>query len=216
MEIGLNLRTEFHDHQGGIKDADIHHNGRLFFTRSDEMLILYDLVSNRKIIGFYDSAGYDAASFDPCGLMLIYSSGDHLHYWDIAREREAMVVPGVLSEFRDRDVHAGLRLSADGNNEGNIEIRKLDADPDGPPECVLEGHKGYIEYVRFHPNGKILASGSADMTLRFWNLESRQEISSHKVHDDVVTAIAFTPDGSIAVTGDYSGILKVWDLKITD
>ncbi len=216
MQIRLNPRAEFKDHQSGVKDIKVHRDGKLFFARSDDMLVLYDLKENRKVRGFYDSAGYEAATFDAVNPLMIYMSDEKLHYWDLALWRETMVLPGELHEFRDRDAHAGVGLSADGTNEGNIELRRIDAEPSDPPQAVLEGHTNYIEYVQFHPAGKILASGSADMTLRFWDLEARKEISVHRVHDDFVTAIAFSPNGSVLVTGDYSGKLKVWDLTIND
>jgi len=215
MEIVLGLRTEFRDHQGGIREIAVSPDGKFFFARSDQMLILYDLMSGKKLRGFYDSAGYEGAMFERCCPTLVYQSGERVHYWDLDTWQERMVVPGEIHEMRDKSAHPGVGLVADGNNEGNIEVRKIEADPYDPPEFVLRGHGNYIEYVTFHPSGKILASGSADMTLRFWDIASRKEISSHRAHDDFVTAIAFSPDGSVVITGDYSGVLRLWDFKVT-
>jgi len=214
MAIVLNLRAQFRDHQGGIKEIEVHRDGKLFFARSDAMLILYDLIGGRKLRGFYDSAGYDGALFDPYGATMIYQSDGRLHYWDLEKWRERMVVPGEINEYRDKSAHPAVGLTADGNNEGNIEFRKLETDSSDPPDFVLGSHDSYIEYICFHPSGKILASGSADMTLRFWDVPGRKPISTHRVHDDFVTAIAFNPQGNIVVTGDYSGILKIWDFKM--
>lgn len=36
----------------------------------------------------------------------------------------------------------------------------------------MKGHTGIVNYIAFHPNGKILASGSTDMTIKLWNLDS--------------------------------------------
>jgi WD40 repeat protein len=216
MEIGLTQRAEFKDHQGGIKEIRVHPSGRLFFARSDEMLILYDLSTERKLHGYYSSTGYEAAMFDPGGRSLVYMSDERLHYWDLEKWREFMSIPGEIFELRDKDAHVGVGLKADGTNEGTIEFRKLEADENDPPEFVIGSHDNYIEYVCFHPSGKILASGSADKTLRFWDVIGRKQISVFKVHSDFVTAIAFSPDGKTAITGDYSGVLKIWNLEIKD
>ncbi len=211
MEISLNLKFEIIDHQGAVKEIDLHQDGKSFFARSDQMLVLYSLKDSRRLKGFYDSNGYDAAVFDPSGKMLIFQSDDKLHYWDIAKWRDTMTISGTINEFRDSDVHDELGLIADGGHEGKIAVRDITADEYATPDFTLEGHTNYVEYVRFHPSGKVLASGSADMTLRFWDINNRGEIASHKIHDDFVTAIGFSADGSVMVTGDYSGKIKIWD-----
>jgi len=214
MDIGLTLKEEISDHQGGIKEIGVHRDGGLFFARSDEMLVVYRLDTGKKVKGFYDSSGFDAATFDINTGNLIYLTEEKLHFWDPSTWRERMILTGELIEFRDTDIHSGTGLYANGNNDGSIEIRKMESDPYESPDMVLQGHKNYIEYTCFHPGGKVLASGSADMTLRFWDLGAGKEISSHKVHKDFVTALAFNREGNMMVSGDYSGIIKIWDFKI--
>ncbi len=214
MEIQITQRGEITDHQGGVKDLDVHPNGKIFFARSDEMLVIYDIREGRKLKGFYDSAGYESAMFDPATGMLVYQSDEKLHFWDLATWRERMVHAGELFEFRNSDMHPESGLYAVAGEGGRIELRTITADSFDSPDFVLEGHGNYVEYVRFHPSGKILSSGSADMTLRFWDIPGRQEISSHKVHSDFVTAIAFNPSGNVMISGDYKGNIKIWDFKI--
>jgi len=213
MEIALSLKGEVTDHQGGIKEMQIHPNGRIFFARSDEMLVIYNVETGRKLKGFYSSVGFEAAAFEQAAGLLIYLSDEKLHYWDPINWREKMILPGELIEYRDSDTHPETGLFASSKND-SIEVRDIAADEFDPPEFVLQGHKNYIEYVLFHPNGKILASGSADMTLRFWDLDARSEIASHKVHSDFVTALAFDREGNVMISGDYSGNIKLWNFKL--
>lgn len=214
MEVVLREVALFGDHQDAVREIGIHQNGKLFFARSDAMLIIYDLRERRKLSGLYSSSGYDAAMFDSDEKNLIYMSNDSLHFFDLSIWKERMVIPGELFEFRGEDMHSGAGLKVDGKEDGSIEVRNIRADEYDPPEFVLQGHSGYVESARFHPNGKILASGAADKTLRFWSIPERREISSHKVHDNVVTAIAFNTDGNLLITGDYSGKIKVWEISI--
>lgn len=42
-----------------------------------------------------------------------------------------------------------------------------------PAVCLVAGHSESVLAVQFSPNGKYLASGSGDTTLRFWNLNTQ-------------------------------------------
>ncbi|MFH1676567.1 MAG: hypothetical protein ABIC40_06035 [bacterium] len=213
-EITIELKAEFNDLQGAVRELGCHQSGRFFFARSDEMLILFDLINGKKLKGFYSSSGYDAAAFSHDGFSLSYMTEDQIHVWDLYYWRETQVYPGTLSEAKRTDASLDLGLWALGNEQGIIEVRKIEKDEEDAPDFQLSGHENYIDSVRFHPSGKILATGSADMTFRFWDLEERKEISHHKVHSDFVTALAFTNDGRMMLSGDYSGKIKLWSINI--
>jgi WD40 repeat protein len=36
----------------------------------------------------------------------------------------------------------------------------------------MKSHTGIVNYIAFHPNGKVLASCSSDMTVKLWNLQT--------------------------------------------
>ena len=42
----------------------------------------------------------------------------------------------------------------------------------GELENTLKSHTGIVNYIAFHPGGKILASCSTDMTIKLWNLQN--------------------------------------------
>ncbi|MCX6647026.1 MAG: hypothetical protein NTY09_11840 [bacterium] len=114
MEVVLRQITGFSDHQDAVREIGIHPDGKVFFARSDSSLIIYDFHEYRKIRGFYDSSGFDAAMFDGEEKYLIYMSDGKLHYLDLSIWKDRMVIPGELNEYRDLDAHTGIGLKVDG------------------------------------------------------------------------------------------------------
>jgi WD40 repeat protein len=77
----------------------------------------------------------------------------------------------------------------------------------------LKGHKGAVLSVSFSPDGRRLASASADQTVKVWAATTGQELLTLKGHTFVVRSVSFSPDGTqlASVSGYDEEIVKVWD-----
>lgn len=75
----------------------------------------------------------------------------------------------------------------------------------------LSGHSSAVNAVAFSPDGKWLATGSRDHTVKLWDAITGQELLTIKGHEADVSSVSFSPDGKHLVTGSWDRTAKVWD-----
>ena len=77
---------------------------------------------------------------------------------------------------------------------------------------TLKGHGGVVSSVAFSNDGKTLASGSFDSTVKLWDVATRQELATLKGHGGVVSSVAFSNDGKTLASGSFDSTVKLWDV----
>ena len=60
---------------------------------------------------------------------------------------------------------------------------------------TLNGHTQPVLFVAFSPDGKTLASGSVDESIKLWDVASGKNTAMLKGHTHIVRSVAFSPDG---------------------
>ncbi|MDB9435377.1 ribosome assembly protein 4, partial [Dolichospermum lemmermannii CS-548] len=77
---------------------------------------------------------------------------------------------------------------------------------------TLKGHEDSVRSVGFSPDGKQLASGSADKTIKIWDVTTGKVLNTLKGHEDYVNSVRFSPDGQQLASGSYDNTIKIWDV----
>lgn len=77
---------------------------------------------------------------------------------------------------------------------------------------ILGGHRAAVTAVAFSPDGRFLVSGSADHTLRLWNIQTKRTAYVLSGHTDTVTGAAFTADGTQIISGGLDGKILFWSV----
>jgi eukaryotic-like serine/threonine-protein kinase len=76
---------------------------------------------------------------------------------------------------------------------------------------TLKGHADGVRSVAFSPDGKHLASGSGENTIKIWDAASGQGSLTLKGHAGGVSSVAFSPDGKRLASGSFDNTIKIWD-----
>lgn len=74
----------------------------------------------------------------------------------------------------------------------------------------LEGHSGCIGQLAFSTDGKMLASASADQTIRLWDVASWNELAVLRGHQDEVHSLALPQNGRSLASGGKDGAVMLW------
>jgi WD40 repeat protein len=73
------------------------------------------------------------------------------------------------------------------------------------PEAVLQvGHRRAIRSVAFSPDGRWLASGAKDNTVKIWEVATGRLLRTLYGHGSAVNAVAASPDGKLLASGSGS------------
>ena len=81
-------------------------------------------------------------------------------------------------------------------------------------QAVLRGHLSAVSVLELNPGGSILASGSLDGTVIFWDIKEKKLLKSSKVTGKgSVKSLAFHPNGNILAIGGEDGSLQFRDIK---
>ena len=76
---------------------------------------------------------------------------------------------------------------------------------------VLTGHQDVLNSVSYSPDGKLIASASADTTIKIWR-SSGELLHTLEDHQDSVLDVTFSPQGDLIASAGQDNTVKLWSI----
>jgi len=203
----------------GTEVLEFSNDGRHFVTGDrNGVLRLWDASTRRELrtIGRHanEIAGLHLSSN---GMSLCsWDAKDLLKRWNLSTGEQTASVP-VPHRF-----HA-LAFSSDQSRlaiGSGAAVALVDITTQGPMSvqrrpAAFHGHRQTVHALAYSPDGRFVASGSADDTVRVWDVNQRRaEVVLGGNRGGEVSSLVFSPDGRrLAVGAEVSGLVKIWDTE---
>jgi WD40 repeat protein len=106
-----------------------------------------------------------------------------------------------------------LRKELDLHSNTTVELREL---ADGRVRARLQGHRYAVRAAAFSADGKTLATGSEDASIKLWDVATGLEKCTLKGHTGGVLCLAFSNDGTVLASGGRDETMRIWQAERID
>jgi serine/threonine protein kinase len=80
------------------------------------------------------------------------------------------------------------------------------------PDKTLTGHSDSVQSVVYSPDGRYLASGSGDKTIKIWEVATGKQLRTLTGHSDTVSSLVYSPDGRYLASGSNDKTIKILEV----
>jgi len=106
------------------------------------------------------------------------------------------------------DVETGKRVSKYAGGH----ITRADRKKDNGKSIHAAGHSNEVLAITCTTDGKYVASGGRDSTIRLWDVRSNELIDTFKGHRDIISALAFQKYTHTLFSGSHDRTVKIWNM----
>ncbi|CAO3668322.1 unnamed protein product [Rhizopus stolonifer] len=212
----------FGEHTGNVIATGFHGEGRWMFTASEDgHLKIWDTRSGRNPVltrNFDNGCPInDAVMHANQGELITCDQNGAVKIWDLtAHSCTHELVPEEGIPMRSVTVASDGSILVAVNNKGICFIWKLSNGSEGEVELVhqFQAHTNYILRVVLSPDTKLLATCSADNTVKIWNTEKNFELYlTLQGHQRWVWDCAFSADSAYLVTASSDHVARLCELQ---
>jgi WD40 repeat protein len=217
----------FVGHSDWVSAVDLSADGETVASvADDETVRLWSVTSGQERakldIGMMAEQRHDVRTDEPCIGAVAFSPDNStlatacydttVQLWDPKTGKVQRTLEGHTEWVRSIAFSNNGEVIATGAGDG---IRLWNVS-EGKEIRTLKGSlTGCISVVKISPDGEMLASGSEDGCIRFWNMKTGEFINrldEHTDHDCTIEDLAFSPDGRILASTCHDHAVSLWDI----
>lgn len=201
--------AEFGAHQGRVTAMDYSNDGRWIVTAGNDATIkIWDAAQHSLVRTIQLTEGRPTALAVNGKRALTGHANGKVGLWDLERSEKLATV-----QRNEANIWA-VAFMGDDNQfavaSHDWKVALWDARQPSAPLDVLEGHNNAVQALAVAPGRRLLASGSADKTVRLWDLKSLKRKRTYRGQRDFITALAFSHNGKLLAGGALDGRIRVW------
>ncbi|MFN6561049.1 MAG: protein kinase domain-containing protein [Nostoc sp. ChiSLP01] len=206
-------------HSQAVKSVAFSHDGKILASASDDKTIkLWDINTLKEITTLLGhSHAVKSVAFSPDGEILASGSWDKtVKLWNVNTGAEICTFTGHHLQVNSVAFSPQGRIIASASYDRTIRLWQISSSKEFK-NCpchtllgILSGHAWAVLTVAFSPDGKILATGSDDKTIKLWEANTGQLITTLSGHSWSVISVAFTADAKTLISASWDKTVKLW------
>eukprot|EP00003_Mantamonas_plastica_P030794 TRINITY_DN775_c0_g2_i1.p1 TRINITY_DN775_c0_g2~~TRINITY_DN775_c0_g2_i1.p1 ORF type:complete len:282 (-),score=39.73 TRINITY_DN775_c0_g2_i1:107-952(-) len=212
--------TNIDGHTSNIVSLGFQKDGRWLYTGSEDGTIkVWDLRSPGCQRDLHCDGPVNSVVLHPNQGELI--SGDQtgaVRVWDLAGNScSTELMPDGDTPIRSVSVASDASMLVAANNSGDCYVWQMNADEEAnslfEPIHQVDAHDTYVTKCLLSPNVQMMATTSADHTIKIWDTTDFSLKKTLKGHKKWVWDSVFSADSAYLVTASSDATAKLWDVN---
>ncbi|MDE0638381.1 MAG: WD40 repeat domain-containing protein [Candidatus Poribacteria bacterium] len=187
---------------------------RIASISEDKTIRVWHVATGKRMHTFKTNSEYlHRITFSPNGETLASASlmDGIIHQWDLNTGEHKNTIVGHGGGFASKNIVFSKDKITAATTYGSNNIILYDLNTQ-EVQTILTGHKKQVYSLSFSPDGKTLASGGLDKTVRIWTVDTGRHKKTLRGHSDQVSRVLFKDDATLISSGDDK-MVRLWDIK---
>ncbi len=152
-----------------------------------------------------------SVAFAPNGTTLATASADTtIKLWDLRAFSPAMQPITTYTDHADsvdRVAIAANGAVVSGSVDGTVRVFQAQRN------LTLTAHQGEVNTIALSTDGRLIASGGRDNTIRLWQTATGRSLGVITGHTDWIRVLQFHPSGDMLLSASRDGTARLWDVS---